>query len=170
MKIAGFSLLEIIVVVAILSILAWISLGSIDGIKKRSMLARANADLSAIRVALDLYRAEFTQYPQVQFGSDEERCRNLLTALRGQRGVGGLILDSPVHPFISEEHLVLNDLGNWVADPWGNPYYYAYSDEWTHGQYFLFSKGSDGLYELDDSVGHYDQAHLQNLDNLEGLF
>lgn len=62
----GFTLLELMVVVAIIAILAAIAIPSYIGIQKRAARSEAKANLEAISLVLEGYMAENNDYGSVQ--------------------------------------------------------------------------------------------------------
>ncbi|MCG8527675.1 MAG: prepilin-type N-terminal cleavage/methylation domain-containing protein, partial [Opitutales bacterium] len=74
----GFSLLEIVVVVAIIALLSAVTFGVIDGVKRKNQQARVIADLHLIRNALGDYKVQFGNYPLAKTGDSIQRQRILL--------------------------------------------------------------------------------------------
>lgn len=60
----GFTLIELIIVVAIVGILAAIAIPSFVNYRTRSYNSAAVADLRSMRTALELYYQENAHYPQ----------------------------------------------------------------------------------------------------------
>lgn len=62
---AGFTMIELLVVISIIAVLSAIGVASFTGSQKRARDARRQADLEAVRSALELYRADnpVTGYP-----------------------------------------------------------------------------------------------------------
>ena len=167
-RIRGFSLMEVVVVVAVVALLSSIVFAVAGSARERSLRARGNADLASLGIALDRYRAEFGRFPVAVSGSDEERAVILKRALEGETEPSGETLPRPRAPFADFGSLVADSEGDWIADPWGTPYHYAFDPSWGHGQYFLLSPGPDGEAEFPDSSGQYDPRAEVNRDNLEG--
>ena len=64
----GFSLIEIIVVMAVLAILGAIVLTTQDGIRERALMGRAEAELVLMSQLLEDYRNELVDYPWGSWG------------------------------------------------------------------------------------------------------
>ena len=93
-KDAGFSLLELMVVVVILSVLALVIVPRVIDRPDQARAARAQADIAAIASAVQLYRLDNFRYPTSEQGlsalvvlettgfwirSDETRCAGIAT-------------------------------------------------------------------------------------------
>jgi prepilin-type N-terminal cleavage/methylation domain-containing protein len=80
----GFTMLELIVVVAIIGILVGLLLPVLSVIRKRSRQSAARNAMSAIAMALDKYREDFGAYPwfdKYATGDDEEGSKQLAAGL-----------------------------------------------------------------------------------------
>ena len=117
---AGFTVIELLVVLVILGLLAAIAgprvVGYLGGAKSDS----ARIQLAAFEQTLDLYRLDTGRYP-----STEEGLKSLITAPAGASRWNGPYLDGSVVP----------------ADPWG--YAYVYRMPGTEGDYDLYTLGAD---------------------------
>jgi general secretion pathway protein G len=60
---AGFTLIEVLLVVAILGILAAVVVGNFGGKQKGAMIKATRASISAICTAIDLYEVDTGKYP-----------------------------------------------------------------------------------------------------------
>ncbi|TMM51305.1 type II secretion system major pseudopilin GspG [Sulfitobacter sabulilitoris] len=119
---AGFSLLELMVVVVILSILALVIVPRVIDRPDQARVARAQTDLAAISSAVNLYRLDNFRYPTTDQG-----LAALVTAPAGGAA-----------------------LPNWTGymdrlpnDPWGQPYHYLQPG--VHGDFDIFSYGADAV-------------------------
>lgn len=62
-KIAGFTLIELIVVMAIMGVLAAIGMGSYNGVQSKARDAKRKSDLANIARALEMYYNDNKEYP-----------------------------------------------------------------------------------------------------------
>jgi prepilin-type N-terminal cleavage/methylation domain-containing protein len=63
LKQAGFSLIELLVVISVIGILAGLILVNLVGVRGRAGDARAKSDLKSLKTALRLYYNDYQQYP-----------------------------------------------------------------------------------------------------------
>ncbi len=117
----GFTLLEIMVVVAIIAILSTVVVLNLVGKTHEASVARAKGDIQALTSALQLYKLDNFSYPSTQQG---------LEAL--QQRPGG----EPPAPNWKRYVDRLPD------DPWGKPYQYLNPGQ--HGDFDVYSMGADG--------------------------
>lgn len=121
----GFTLIELMVVIVILSILAVYMVPKIMGRPEQAKQLKAKVDMQALETALKLYKLDNGDYPTTQQG-----------------------LEALVKPPDSGP-----DADNWREggyiekgkisdDPWGNDYVYLCPG--THGDYDIVSYGADG--------------------------
>jgi len=117
----GFTLLELLVVLAILSFLALIAVPQV-----LKYLSSAKSDTAAIQVqqlsaTIDLYRLDAGAYPTEEQGLDA-------------------LFDRPADaerwngPYLRKRGM--------IDDPWGNRFIYRFPGE--HGDYDIYSLGADG--------------------------
>jgi general secretion pathway protein G len=117
---AGFSLIELLVVMVIIGLLAALVAPRFIRQEEKAKLKAARAQVELLGTALDTFRLDVGRYPTSQEG---------LEALRRQPG-GVERWDGP---YLKKEV---------PADPWGKPYVYRSPGE--HGPYDLLSYGADG--------------------------
>jgi general secretion pathway protein G len=120
---AGFTLIEVLVVVLIIGILAAIVGPRVIGKTADARRTRVVADLRSIETALDLYKLDNGAYPTTEQG---------LEALVHKPTVGNIPPNWKEGGYLSRV----------PADPWGRPYAYAFPG--TKGEFDLFSLGADG--------------------------
>lgn len=126
---AGFSLLEMMVVLVIIGLLATIVVINVLPSQDRAMVEKANADIRTLEQAVELYRLQMLTYPTTQDGLDALVTGPSDTSAAARFPANGFIRRLP-------------------EDPWGNPYQYLYPGE--HGEFDIFTLGADGRAGGDD--------------------
>ncbi len=121
---AGFSLVEILVVLVIMGLLISVVAPNVIGRLDDARVARVQADLYVIQGALKLYRMDNGDYPETEQG---------LEAL-----IEPSTLGKPPRNFKAGGYLEKLPL-----DPWERPYLYIAPGE--HGDVDIYSLGDDGL-------------------------
>lgn len=119
----GFTLIEIMVVVAILAILAAIIVPRIMSRPEEAKRTKAQVDIKAIASALNLYKLDSGAYPTTDQGLDA-------------------LVRKPESPPLPRKWKDGGYLGKVPADPWGRPYQYLSPGQ--HGDFDLYSLGPDG--------------------------
>jgi general secretion pathway protein G len=123
---SGFTLLEILVVILIITILATIVGVNVAKEPDRARVAKATAEIATFRTALQLYRMDNGMYPTMPQGlnalCDEPKAEPLPSQYRS----GG---------YLGSRNLPL--------DPWSNPYVYLVPGP-DGAPYEIVSYGSDG--------------------------
>ncbi|WP_417525323.1 type II secretion system major pseudopilin GspG [Marinovum sp.] len=120
---AGFSLLELMVVVVIMSILALVIVPRVIDRPDQARAARVQTDLSVLKSAVELYRLDNFRYPTTEQG---------LAALT----------DKPTLPPVPENWAEKGYIDGVPRDPWGREYLYLQPG--IHGSFDIFSLGADG--------------------------
>ena len=118
---AGFTLIELIVVVMIIGLLAGLVVPQFMKQSERAEAKTAKAQIELFGTALDTFRLDVGRYPTSQEG---------LAALMQKPG-GADRWDGPY---------LKKDL---PPDPWGKPY--IYKSPGDHGAYDIISYGADGV-------------------------
>jgi len=129
----GFTLIEVMVVVVILSILAAIIVPKIMDRPEQARIAKAKSDIRSLEAALNLYRLDNMTYPTTDQG---------LEALVTKPS------DAP-EPKNWKQGGYLDRL---PKDPWGNPYHYL--SPGAHGAIDIYSSGPDPQ-STDDDLGNW---------------
>ncbi|MGH8442217.1 MAG: type II secretion system major pseudopilin GspG [Nevskiaceae bacterium] len=120
---AGFTLIEIMIVVVILGILAAIIVPKLTDQPEKARAVKAQQDIRAIESAIQLYKLDNFYYPSTA------------------QGIEALVTKPSGEP----------EARNWKAggylprlpkDPWGHPYQYLQPG--NKGEYDLFTMGADG--------------------------
>jgi general secretion pathway protein G len=118
---AGFTLIEIMVVVVILGILAAIVAPNVISRIDDAAINRAKQDIRGIESALKLYYMDNSRYPTTDQGLDALVTRPNDPTVRNWRG-----------PYLDKL----------PRDPWNNNYRYLYPGR--HGEFDVFTYGADG--------------------------
>ncbi len=118
---AGFTLIELMVVILILGLLALLIVPNVTGVSDRARATKAQADVSALKQALSAYYIDNGGYPTTDQG---------LRALIASPQSGRMPANYPRGGYLQ----------NIPPDPWGNEYAYQ-----SDGNAFVLkSYGADG--------------------------
>jgi general secretion pathway protein G len=118
---AGFTLVELLVVLAILGLLVAIATPQVLKYLGRAKVDTANIEMKSLGTALDLFMIDIGRYPTQQ------------------EGLAGLVLNTDNLPTWHGPYLKSNTV---PLDPWGHPYQYRMPGQ--HGDYDIFTLGPDG--------------------------
>lgn len=138
----GFTLMEILVVLAILGLLAGLAITKLGGTWDNAKKDTAALFVStSIKVPLFQYRAHMGDYPSTQDG-----IQSLITppANKADRWRG---------PYLEPAKIPL--------DPWGEPYHYACPGTHNKDGYDVWSGGPDHQSGTEDDIGNWDNATAQ---------
>lgn len=165
----AFTLIEVMVVLAILVVLGAVGGAFFFGQRAAAKEDRARADLQVVQLGLEAYRSRFGDYPRVpdSFASFDEignASEYLLNALNGQIGPNHDDLsDADIPPMLNNSLLTFAEVElplthirkNHIVDPWGNAYLYDSKPKREGDLKLLFgyelkSLGPDGEEGTDD--------------------
>ncbi len=135
----AFTLLEILVVLAIIGLLAGLAITNVDKIFGGAQISTVQLFVrESMKTSLTTYRIHLGDYPSTGDG-----LQALITrpSAKGDRWNG---------PYIEG--------GKVPLDPWGEPYQYAYPGTRNKGSYDLWSKGADKQSGSEDDIGNWDSA------------
>jgi general secretion pathway protein G len=138
----GFTLIEMLAVLAIISILMGLVLSGGEQAKKRARIYKTKAMIASIDTALALYHTDFGAYPAA-----------------GNQNLVNLLADAATYSANNDWHgsymsFKSEDLSGvmpnaTVIDPWGHDYEYSLG---TVPAYKIWSKGPDGTTSTDDDI------------------
>ncbi len=123
-NVAGFSLIEILVVVVIIGILAAVVVPRVMDEPDRAKVTRAQQDVQALVTALNMYRLDNHHYPSTEQGLEALVRRPSGRPEASNWRQGGYIDRMP-------------------SDPWGREYQYL--NPGVHGEIDVWSFGANGM-------------------------
>ena len=123
-RIRAFTLIEVMVVVAILAVLAALIVPKVMSRPDEARVVAARQDIASLLQALKLYRLDNLRYPTTEQGLAALVTRPTLAPVPPNWKPGGYLERLP-------------------RDPWGNPYQYL--SPGLHGEVDVFSFGADGV-------------------------
>jgi general secretion pathway protein G len=121
---AGFSLVEILVVLVIMGLLISVVAPTVLNRADEARVQKAQADFKAIETALKIYRLDNYVYPTTEQGLEALVERSTLDPEPRNFKEGGYLEELPI-------------------DPWGRPYLYLSPGE--HKEIDIYTLGADGL-------------------------
>ena len=117
----GFTLIELMVVLAILGVLAALVVPNVLGRADDARITAAKTDVSNLMQALKLYRLDNQNYPTAE------------------QGLSALVVKPTTGPVPANWKPYIDKLPN---DPWGRPYHYM--NPGVKGEIDVLSLGADG--------------------------
>ena len=120
---AGFTLIELMVVIVIIGLLATVVMINVLPSQDRAMAEKARADVALLEQAIETYRLDNLTYPRTEQG---------LQAL----------LQAPAGLARPERYRKGGYIRRLPADPWGNPYQFRIPGQ--RGTFDVYSFGADG--------------------------
>jgi general secretion pathway protein G len=120
---AGFTLVEIMVVVAIIGLLTTFVVINVLPSQDKAMREKARADVAVLQQAVELYKLDNMTYPRTEDTLQALASPPATLARPDRYRQGGYVQKLP-------------------QDPWGNPYQYAFPGR--YGRFDIYSLGADG--------------------------
>lgn len=122
----GFTLVEVLVVIAIIALLAGLILGLAGNAQKSAARKQAEAEIADLESFVTDYQMEYGQVPGMT--DEDEDNEDLIDALKAAK------------------HSLTN-----LTDPWGASYHYKKSSKAT---FYLWSEGGSTTGDRDMFIGH----------------
>jgi general secretion pathway protein G len=135
----GFTLVELLIVVTILSIMVAMVVPRLAGRTEQARRARAEADVKGnLPLALDLYELDTGTFPTTEQGLSVLRTKPVGV----EDGTDAKVWRGPY-------------LKQPPVDPWGRSYRYLYPGTRNPEDYDLYSVGPDGTEGTSDDIGNW---------------
>jgi type II secretion system protein G len=151
----GFTLVEMLVVIAIITVLAGLVLAGVTAARRHSKEKATEATISRLGLAISRYEMDFGDFPDSGGMDGVVGCEKLLEALKSTAKSG---------PYIETNEFKLSDFNRngcmELADEWGRPFRYQhhkyYKSDPNRRTYRLFSVGADGKEDTPDDIRNWD--------------
>lgn len=131
---AGFTLIEIVIVLTIISILAAGSIYMLKGNVDVAKETRVDGDLQNIMTQLQLYEARNMRAPTTE------------------QGIKALVEKPTTEPLPEKWTQLLEGV---PKDPWGNEYKYRFPAQKSKKPYDIWSSGKDSTDGTEDDIGNW---------------
>ncbi len=132
---AGFTLLEMVIVLGIIAVLLGGSIALIGGIGEGAKLQRVDADFNSLGSALKTYKLNAGNYPTQQ------------------QGLEALVTKPSSTPVPRRWTKIADKV---PTDPWNNPYGYKFPGTKDPSEFEIFSTGKDGQAGTEDDLSSQD--------------
>lgn len=185
----GYTLVEVLVVLAVILILLGITFGTFAGIQSARMKSIAKGELALISQSLSRFQAKYGDYPITE--GIEKNSITLSKALLGWK-----IFDGNPPRMVDLKDIPLEGLSSFIElskisysgnlpfshkimpknirfiDPWGNDYVYFYKDtkDWDNFSYILYSKGPDGKHGKIETSGLLNAKFKNEYSNMDNIY
>jgi general secretion pathway protein G len=133
---AGFTLIEIVLVITILAVLGAAAIYLIKGNVDVAKETRVDSDIKNIMTQIKVYEARNLQPPTTE------------------QGLKALVELPTIEPVPERWTQLLEEI---PKDPWNNEYRYTYPAKRSKAAYDVFSLGRDGVESADD-IGNWKPA------------
>ena len=134
MRQAGFTLLEIMLVVVIMGILMTVAVVKLGGKTKQAQIAAAQADINTFKTALGLFEMDCGSYPTTE------------------QGLQALVVQPPNCPSWKGPYIESGKIKDY---PWGHKYTYKCPGDKLPQSYDLSSAGPSGIEGAEDNIGNW---------------
>ena len=132
---AGFTLLEMVIVLGIIAVLLGGSIALIGGVGDSAKLQQVRADFTSIGSSLRAYKINGGNFPTTQ------------------QGLKALVEKPTTNPKPDDWIQVMTKI---PMDPWRNPYGYKFPGSKIPGEFEIISRGPDGIEGNEDDKSSQD--------------
>lgn len=133
---AGFTLIEMVLVLAIIALLVGGAIGLLGGVQTHAKEVRVKGDFSAIESALQIYESKSLRLPTTA------------------QGLKALVDKPTVAPIPRNWGRQMDKV---PLDPWGLEYGYRFPGVKRVGKFDLISAGPDGIFDTPDDIGNWEE-------------
>ena len=130
---AGFTLIEVLLVLIILVIIGSLAVNVFTGTQDRASINAAKSNVAPVRTAIDLYKLDLNKYPTKLADLWEKPS----DATQTEKWNG---------PYLEKLK----------PDPWGNEYQYTAQGKKNTNKYDFWSNGPDGQSGTEDDIGNWE--------------
>jgi len=123
---SAFTLIELLAVIALIGVLAGLTLAGLGYVQQKSAISRAEAEVASLSAAIESFKMDYGAYP----GSVEVLFPELTGAPAASVNTNGKVF------FETTARMVTN---NRIIDPWGAPYNYTTNASRNVGFFDLWS-------------------------------
>lgn len=134
LRVTGFTLLEMMVVIVILGILASLVVPNLLGSQDKANKQKAVSDINSLETSLTMYKMDNYTFPTTEQGLESLVTKTEIDPIPRRFQEDGYIRRLP-------------------QDPWGHDYQFLNPGE--HGKIDIFSVGPDGEAGTDDDIGNW---------------
>ncbi len=176
---AGFTLMEMLVVISIIVVLAGLTIGGLGFVKDKQAREQAKVQINLLQMALQEYHSDNGFFPEGANPSGENATEEIYKALYPQDRDEEVYLtqlnpENDTFGWLKGQTGETGETGLKIYDPWGNEYRYRANDPSAgsssiaaNPDFDLWSAGPDGRTNP-GSAGNYDNKAPENLDDIRG--
>ena len=133
---AGFTLLEMVIVLGIISMILGGAIFAMKGIRDAAKIKQVEADFRSLESALEMYKLNAGQYPTTP------------------QGLKALVEKPTSTPVPRHWVQVMKKI---QLDPWSKPYGYRFPGKKHANEFELYSSGPDGQENTPDDISSQDE-------------